>query len=78
MVLLLSSESYFVFKVFVVLAHIQKWSCQGTSSEQESLWLGIGTKSRCGSEEGFSCMWEPHNHFLESHNEDLNVFEKLH
>lgn len=49
----------------------------GTSSEQESLWLGVGTKSRCGSGEGFSCMWESHYHFLESHNEDLNVFEKL-
>lgn len=27
-VLLLSSEGYFVFKVITVLAHIQKWSCQ--------------------------------------------------
>lgn len=47
-----------------------------TSSERESLWLGIGTKSWCGSEKGFSHVLESHHHFLESHDEDLNNYEK--
>lgn len=38
--MLLSSERYFVFRVIVVLAHIQKWSCQ----------VAVLSRSLCGWE----------------------------
>lgn len=72
MVLLLFSERVFLFKVGTYTKMVM--SC--TSSELESLRLGIGTKSWCGSEKGFSCVLESHHHFLESHDEDLNDYEK--